>query len=149
MFLELLRHYHWEILSEQLNFKCLKNHPSLEGTTKFLKKTPWAREKTEAFYLYKYKQMPIPSDEEHSLPPRERRFPANLEAKEPATINTNDKAFFDDPVSGPKIRGNPPRNKKFNDSASQTRVPQKPKPQKTEAGKGANESSDPWAKWRS
>ncbi|MFT4635010.1 MAG: hypothetical protein ACI854_002227 [Arenicella sp.] len=137
MFSEILRHYHWEILSEQLKFKCLESHPSFSAATKFLKKTKWAREKTEAFYLYKFKRLPIPSDEEHLLPPRERSFDGDLEAKEPAAIKAGDKQFFDDPISGPKFHDKPaheggPQDKKPYDKPSRTRAPSKQAPRRTE-----------------
>lgn len=156
MFSEILRHYHWEILSEQLKFKCLENHPSFAAATKFLKKTKWAREKTEAFYLYKFKQLPIPSDEEHLLPPRERSFTADIEAKEPAVIKEGDKQFFDDPISGPKFAEKSFGDKKPYDTPSRTRAPSKPKPRRTEPSdettdKSIDESSgsaDPWGKWK-
>jgi uncharacterized protein (DUF2132 family) len=169
MFSEILRHYHWEILSEQLKFKCLENHPSFAAATKFLKKTKWAREKTEAFYLYKFKQLPIPSDEEHLLPPRERHFAAGNELKEPAEIKVGDKQFFDDPVSGPKFSEGsfgdkkPPRTR----AASKTKprpIDANHKPEGYEPKSRANDSSDkstpepsneaskgaadPWAKWK-
>jgi len=145
MFSELLRHYHWEILSEQLKFKCLDNHPSFAAATKFLKKTKWAREKTEAFYLYRFKRLPIPSDEEHLLPPRERSFKDGLEPKEPAVIKEGDKQFFDDPISGPKFHDKKTSSKKPDHKPSRTRAPSRPKPRNTE---DSSDSSDPWAKWK-
>ena len=101
---ELVEQYGWEILSLQLKINSFEKFPSIKSAQKFLHKTHWAREKTEAFYLYKYKQLPIPSDEEHVLPPRERRFEADLEPQLPAILTESDREFFDDPVSGPKFR---------------------------------------------
>jgi uncharacterized protein (DUF2132 family) len=148
MFSEILRHYHWEILSEQLKFKCLESHPNFAAAIKFLKKTKWAREKTEAIYLYRFKQLPIPSDEEHLLPPRERTFDSGLEAKEPAVIKEGDKQFFDDPISGPKFVDKEFRDKEFGHKAPHDgtpadrkpydkpsrRAPTKPKPRQTDSG---------------
>ena len=171
MFSEILRHYHWEVLAEQLKFKCLENHPSFAAATKFLKKTKWAREKTEAFYLYRFKQLPIPTDEEHELPPRERSFADDVEQKDPAEIKLGDKEFFDDPISGPKFSsktgfpekrgsrrsqepqrgGEPQRNKepqrnrtpqRSDDFKKDTEVKAKPKRESN------GDSSDPWAKWK-
>jgi uncharacterized protein (DUF2132 family) len=149
MFSEILRHYHWEILSEQLKFKCLESHPNFAAAIKFLKKTKWAREKTEAFYLYRFKQLPIPSDEEHLLPPRERTFESGLEEKQPAVIKEGDKQFFDDPISGPKFHDKEfhddkeshdkkpnngmPADRKPYDKPSR-RAPSKPKPRHTDLG---------------
>ena len=162
MFSQILRHYHWEILSEQLRFKCLENHPSFAAATKFLKKTPWAREKTEAFYLYRFKQLPKPSDEEHLLPPRERTFADGLDSKEPAVIKEGDKQFFDDPASGPKFsdgkyadnrfsQKKPTRressDKKTNDKPSQEQVEPKSKSPESESSAQSG-GTDPWGKWK-
>ncbi|MBL4673175.1 MAG: VF530 family DNA-binding protein [Arenicella sp.] len=166
MFSEILRHYHWEILSEQLKFKCLESHPNFAAATKFLKKTKWAREKTEAFYLYRFKQLAIPSDEEQLLPPRERTFESGLDAKEPAVINEGDKQFFDDPISGPKFHDKVPHDgmptdKTPYDKPSRTRASSKPKPRRASENNDQSaeqnadtsddqnaDSSDPWGKWK-
>lgn len=42
----------WEELGRQININCFKNEPSINSSLKFLRKTPWAREKVEAYYLY-------------------------------------------------------------------------------------------------
>jgi uncharacterized protein (DUF2132 family) len=55
---ELVSHYGFEILYAYLNINCFKSNPSIESSVKFLKKTGWAREKVEAFYLYQYKNYP-------------------------------------------------------------------------------------------
>jgi uncharacterized protein (DUF2132 family) len=49
---ELVAHYGWERLAEELRFNSLAANPSVKSTLKFLRKTPWAREKTESFYLF-------------------------------------------------------------------------------------------------
>lgn len=43
--------YGWEELGKLINIKCFTNDPSLNSSLKFLRKTPWAREKVEALYL--------------------------------------------------------------------------------------------------
>jgi len=48
---ELVEHYGWETLSEFVNFNCLQYDPSINSCLKFLRKTPWAREKIEKVYL--------------------------------------------------------------------------------------------------
>ena len=45
--------YGWEELGKRINIKCFTNDPSLNSSLKFLRKTPWAREKVEALYLEK------------------------------------------------------------------------------------------------
>ena len=43
--------YGWEELGKHINIKCFTNDPSINSSLKFLRKTPWAREKVEALYL--------------------------------------------------------------------------------------------------
>ena len=43
--------YGWEELGRQIKIKCFTTDPSLSSSLKFLRKTPWAREKVEALYL--------------------------------------------------------------------------------------------------
>ncbi|HUH74474.1 MAG TPA: VF530 family protein [Chitinophagales bacterium] len=47
----LLEHYHWNGLAEKININCFKENPSIKSSLKFLRKTPWAREKVEQLYL--------------------------------------------------------------------------------------------------
>lgn len=49
---KLVDFYGWEKLGKQMNFDCFNNNPSIKSSLKFLRKTPWAREKVEGFYLY-------------------------------------------------------------------------------------------------
>lgn len=44
--------YGWEKLGKQIDINCFQNDPSIKSSLKFLRKTPWAREKVEGFYLY-------------------------------------------------------------------------------------------------
>ncbi|MCP8898991.1 VF530 family DNA-binding protein [Gilvimarinus xylanilyticus] len=48
---QLVDHYGWGGLSERINVNCFKNDPSIKSSLKFLRKTPWAREKVEQLYL--------------------------------------------------------------------------------------------------
>ena len=43
--------YGWEELAKRINLKCFANDPSINSSLKFLRKTPWAREKVEKLYL--------------------------------------------------------------------------------------------------
>lgn len=52
---ELVAHYGWEKLGEKININCFKSNPSINSSLKFLRKTPWAREKVENLYLYMQK----------------------------------------------------------------------------------------------
>ncbi len=47
----LVDYYGWEILGEKINIRCFTSNPSMNSSLKFLRKTPWAREKVEQLYL--------------------------------------------------------------------------------------------------
>ena len=53
----LVEKYGWEELGRRIKIKCFTNDPSINSSLKFLRKTPWAREKVEALYL-QLKQKP-------------------------------------------------------------------------------------------
>ena len=48
---QLVENYGWEKLALQININCFKSDPSIKSSLKFLRKTPWAREKVEQLYL--------------------------------------------------------------------------------------------------
>jgi uncharacterized protein (DUF2132 family) len=50
--LALHAHYGWEGLSERIAVRCFTHDPSVTSSLKFLRKTPWAREKVESLYLF-------------------------------------------------------------------------------------------------
>ncbi|NRA17589.1 MAG: VF530 family DNA-binding protein [Oceanospirillaceae bacterium] len=87
---ELVDHYGFEILFAYLNINCFKTNPSVDSSIKFLKKTEWAREKVEVFYMYEFKNYPRASSEQFQLPPRDRIVPDNQVAGEPATLSLED-----------------------------------------------------------
>ena len=47
----LVEHYGWEELGRLIDIRCFNNDPSVKSSLKFLRKTPWAREKVETLYL--------------------------------------------------------------------------------------------------
>ncbi|MCG3166744.1 MAG: DNA-binding protein [Bacteroidia bacterium] len=47
----LVEEYGWEELGERVRIKCFITNPSLNSSLKFLRRTPWAREKVEKLYL--------------------------------------------------------------------------------------------------
>jgi uncharacterized protein (DUF2132 family) len=73
-------------LAEYTRIKCFKNNPCRESSLKFLRKTDWARETRERFYLYSFKNLPEPSDDEFEIPPRLRVIPLHIKAKEPKVL---------------------------------------------------------------
>jgi len=48
---QLFLEYGWEALVDILNINAFKNNPTYKSSLKFLRTTPWAREKVEKFYL--------------------------------------------------------------------------------------------------
>ena len=48
----LVAHYGWERLGELIALRCFTSDPSISSSLKFLRKTPWAREKVESLYLF-------------------------------------------------------------------------------------------------
>ncbi|WJG09281.1 VF530 family protein [Aliiglaciecola sp. LCG003] len=44
-------HYGFEGLGWRIKIKCFTHDPSIQSSLKFLRRTPWAREKVEALYL--------------------------------------------------------------------------------------------------
>ena len=49
---ELAAHYGWAGLGEHIALRCFTSDPSVASSLKFLRKTPWAREKVESLYLF-------------------------------------------------------------------------------------------------
>ncbi len=47
----LVEKYGFEALSYQVDINCFKKDPSVKSSLKFLRRTPWAREKVEQLYL--------------------------------------------------------------------------------------------------
>jgi uncharacterized protein (DUF2132 family) len=54
---ELADYYGWEGLGERINIRCFTHDPSVGSSLKFLRKTPWAREKVESLYLFMLRDM--------------------------------------------------------------------------------------------
>ena len=48
----LVAEYGWEGLDERIPLRCFAFEPSVKSSLKFLRKTPWAREKVESLYLF-------------------------------------------------------------------------------------------------
>jgi uncharacterized protein (DUF2132 family) len=48
---ELQAYYGWENLGERIRINCFNNNPSIKSSLTFLRKTPWARKKTEELYI--------------------------------------------------------------------------------------------------
>lgn len=47
----LVEHHGWEGLARRIPVRCFSVDPSVSSSLRFLRKTPWAREKVEWLYL--------------------------------------------------------------------------------------------------
>lgn len=48
----LVEHYGWAGLGARIPVRCFTLEPSISSSLRFLRKTPWAREKVESLYLF-------------------------------------------------------------------------------------------------
>ncbi|HAU69346.1 MAG TPA: hypothetical protein DCW52_13225 [Gammaproteobacteria bacterium] len=153
---ELVTYYGFDILAEQININCFKSNPSIKSSLKFLRRAPWARNKVEAFYLYKFKQLPRPSDDQHKLQPGERAVPLEQVPGNPAQIRKGDKEFFDDPASGPvkkksketSFKKNAGPRPKASPPSSPRRAVRRSQNNDDSSESPSSEPADPWGKWR-
>lgn len=44
----------WEEMARRIPIRCFQNTPSLKSSLTFLRKTPWARQKVETWFLHEY-----------------------------------------------------------------------------------------------
>ena len=44
--------YGWPGMAERIALRCFTHEPSIASSLKFLRRTPWAREKVESLYLF-------------------------------------------------------------------------------------------------
>ncbi|MCG2577977.1 VF530 family protein [Dechloromonas sp. XY25] len=135
---QIVEHYGYEVLYAYLNIQCFSRNPSIDASIKFLKKTDWAREKVEAFYLYQFKSLPRASDEEFEKPPRDRIIPSDQVPGRPAELSLEDaqrlrekraKKAAEREAGGGQRAGYGQRD------AGRPRAP-------------AGAQEDPWAKWK-
>ena len=47
----LVSYYGWEELGQQIKINCFTSNPTMGSSLKFLRRTPWAREKVEKLYM--------------------------------------------------------------------------------------------------
>ena len=52
MLTEMVEHFGWEAMGQRIRIRCFTEDPSISSSLKFLRKTPWAREKVEGMYLF-------------------------------------------------------------------------------------------------
>jgi len=145
MLIELVSHYGFDILFAYLKINCFKTNPSIESSTKFLKKTQWAREKVELFYMYQFKNLPRVSSEQFEIPPRDRIVPDDQQPTEPAKLSLEDaERMHQKRAKKVAERGQSGRHR--------SRSTKKNNTIERESSKSSTTSvpfdSDPWAKWK-
>lgn len=47
----LVNYYGWKELGQRITIRCFTHDPSINSSLKFLRKTPWARDRVEGLYL--------------------------------------------------------------------------------------------------
>jgi uncharacterized protein (DUF2132 family) len=47
----LVERYGWEELGRRVDIRCFTHDPSISSSLKFLRRTPWARDKVESLYI--------------------------------------------------------------------------------------------------
>lgn len=52
MLTELVEHVGWAAMADRVPIRCFTHDPSIPSSLRFLRRTPWAREKVEGMYLY-------------------------------------------------------------------------------------------------
>ena len=52
MLTELVDYFGWPELGRRIRIRCFSSDPSIPSSLKFLRKTPWARDKVEGLYLF-------------------------------------------------------------------------------------------------
>ena len=53
---QLADHYGWHELGTLIPIRCFTHEPSVGSSLKFLRRTPWARDKVESLYLFMLRQ---------------------------------------------------------------------------------------------
>jgi uncharacterized protein (DUF2132 family) len=48
----LVAHFGWAVLAQEVPIRCFSHDPSVTSSLKFLRQTPWARDKVESLYLF-------------------------------------------------------------------------------------------------
>jgi len=155
LLIEMVDHYGFEILFAYLSINCFKNNPSIQSSLKFLKKTDWAREKVEAFYLYQFNNLPKASAEQYLLSPRDRIVPEDQAPGEPAELSLEDA----ERVREKRAKKSSVRNQQKAHQSGKNIAEQRSKKANARdsecAWKSDTDSSntksnvDPWAKWKS
>jgi uncharacterized protein (DUF2132 family) len=66
----LVAHYGWPGLAERIAVRCFSHEPSMGSSLRFLRKTPWARDKVEGLYLFMLREQRRAQDAPGTAPKR-------------------------------------------------------------------------------
>ena len=58
----LVAHFGWDELAQRIPVNCFSHEPSIKSSLKFLRKTPWARDKVESLYGFMLRDIARSSD---------------------------------------------------------------------------------------
>ncbi|MEL4390928.1 VF530 family protein [Shewanella xiamenensis] len=84
---QLVEHYGWEELGARIKIRCFTEDPSIKSSLRFLRKTDWAREKVEYFYL-KTNKLPLPAAKTSNAPAKTSAKKPAKPAQKPAQAST-------------------------------------------------------------
>ena len=57
--MSLVDYYGWNGLADKIHINCFENDPSVKSSLKFLRKTPWARNKVERLYISTFEKLSV------------------------------------------------------------------------------------------
>jgi uncharacterized protein (DUF2132 family) len=72
--------YGWDELGQRIPIRCFQSEPSVASSLKFLRRTPWARDKVESLYLFMLRDAKRNSPTVHNFPP-----PRDPTSRDPAS----------------------------------------------------------------
>jgi len=153
MLTEIVDHYGFELLYAYLGINSFNTNASVDSSVKFLKKTQWAREKVEAFYLYKFKSLPKVFSDQYELPPRDRIIPEGQNPGEPSELSLDDAENLREKREQKAADHDAERAQKRSERAPSKYKAKPMADRPTSAGKespvaGADGKLDPWANSR-
>ncbi len=145
MLTEVVDHYGFEILFAYLKINCFRTNPSIASSVKFLKKTDWAREKVENFYLYQFKSLPRAAYDQFQLSPRARIIPDDQVAGEPAELSLEDaeRQQKKSPGSGGRVES---QRERHSDRRGDNRSRGKEHKSSDSPASSSGEGFNPWTK---
>lgn len=142
---QIVEHYGYELLYAYLNIQCFGRNPSIDASVKFLKKTDWAREKVESFYLYQFKSLPRASAAEFEKPPRDRIVPRDQVPGRPAVLSLEDAERLREKRARKAAERDARGGERGSYAPRSSQAPRAPQPGRAAP---AATQDDPWAKWK-